>query len=1053
MKRKLDRRMPLHPVLEKLTSGLKIAVFLAGICIISSLVNPAYAADTDLQQTVITGKVTDSRGDVLAGVNVLLKGTVLGTITDAQGRYSLAVNDLTGTLVFSFIGFSPLEIPIEGRRTVDAQMTEETTALGEVVVTALGIKREAKSLGYSATAVDSRAFAATKLSNMGNNLIGKVAGLNVSTPPTGPGGSSKIRIRGQSSFGGNNSPLFVVNGVPIDNTYMTGANNVDLGDGLLSLNPDDIESMTVLKGATAAALYGYRAKDGVIIITTKSGKGQQGIGIELSSSFQADEALDYTDFQYEYGQGENGIRPASLVDARRTGVWSFGTKFDGLPAWQYDGTQKPYLPFKDRIKAFYQTGLNYINSAAISGGDSKGGFRLAFTNHNSSSIVPSTKFKKNVVDLGLNYNLTKKLSVQMNANYSLENNHNPPAVGGQDFTTANTIYTLANSIDPRWLKATYKDPVTGNEIAISRFTNRTNPYWTMYERFEDVKRNRLIGNILLRYQFTPWLYAQGRIGQDWYSMYHEYNTPTGTASLASPVTGFNGSYTQNFRDRRETNMDFLIGANKKFGDFSAGATFGGNTMDNKYQMLQESVTNFYVRGLYTIGNGQTKNPSYNYSRKKVNSLYGTIDLSFRDYLFLNLTGRNDWFSTLNPKSNSYLYPSASASFIFSQAFSNAMPSWMDYGKLRVAYAEVGGDTDPYTNALFYTMNTNPFNGYAIGGISGSVSPNPNLKPLKVKEAEAGLELIFFDRRISLDVAVYRKNTVDEILNVDISNASGFSTTKVNVGRLRNQGVEVLFSVVPIRTVSFTWESSFNYTYNISKVLELAGGQSKIDVGTGDFIGVTSHEVGMPMASIRGIDYKRDEQGRIITSNGRFLAGDYKTYGSAIPKHIGAWINTFSYKMLRLSAQIDFKAGHKLLSNTNFNCLRHGLTKSSLVGREGGVVFPGYNVDGSPNTTPVEAEAFYADYRGKYVVTPFIYDASFIRFRTLSVGADLTRVLNFDLIKGLTVNGYINNFFIIKKHVDNLDPETVYSASDNKAGLESSGLPTLRSYGISLNVKF
>jgi len=1053
MKKKPNRMMQIHPVFKKLRHGIMATVVITCISVLFSVIDQAYALASDPQQTVITGRVTDSRGEALPGVNVLLKGTTTGTITDTQGRYSLSVPDLTGTLIFSFIGYTPLETPIAGRRSVDAQMTEETTALGEVVVTALGIKREAKSLGYSATAVDAREFAATKLTNMGNSLIGKVAGLNVSTPPTGPGGSSKIRIRGQSSFGGNNSPLFVVNGVPIDNSYMTGSYNVDLGDGLLSLNADDIESMTVLKGATAAALYGYRAKDGVIIITTKSGAGQKGIGVELSSSFQADRALDYTDFQYEYGQGENGIRPASLVDARRTGVWSFGTKFDGLPAWQYDGTEKPYLPFKDRIKAFYQTGLSFINSAAISGGDSRGGFRLSFTNHNSSSIVPTARFKKNVVDLGLNYNLTKKLSVQMNANYSLENNHNPPAVGGQDFTTANTIYTLANSVDPRWLEATYKDPVTGNEIALSRFTNRTNPYWTMYERFEDLKRNRVIGNILLRYQFTPWLYAQGRIGQDWYSMYHEFNMPTGTASLASPVTGFNGSYTQNFRDRRETNMDFLVGANRKLGDFAVGATFGGNTMDNTYQMLQESVTNFYVRGLYTIGNGQTKNPSYSYSRKKVNSLYGTLDLSFRDYLFVNLTGRNDWFSTLNPKSNNYLYPSASTSFIFSQALADLMPSWLDYGKIRVAYAEVGGDTSPYTNALFYSMNTNPFNGYAIGGISGSVSPNPNLKPLKVKEAEAGLEMIFFDRRISFDLAVYRKNTVDEILNVDISNASGFSSTRVNVGRLRNQGVEILFSVVPVRTVNFSWESAFNYTYNDSKVLELAGGQQKIDVGEGDFIGVTSHEVGKPMASIRGIDYKRDEMGRVITSDGRFLAGDYKTFGSAIPKHIGAWINTLTYRMFFVKAQIDFKSGHKMLSNTNFNCLRHGLTKSSLVGREGGVVFDGYNSDGSPNTTPVEAEAFYADYRGKFVVTPFIYDASFIKFRTLSAGADLTNILKLYFIKGITVSGYINNFFIISKHVDNLDPETVYSVSDNKAGLESSGLPTLRSYGLSLNVKF
>jgi outer membrane receptor protein involved in Fe transport len=465
------------------------------------------------------------------------------------------------------------------------------------------------------------------------------------------------------------------------------------------------------------------------------------------------------------------------------------------------------------------------------------------------------------------------------------------------------------------------------------------------------------------------------------------------------------------------------------------------------------VTNFYISNLYTIGNGQIKNPSYSYGHKRVNSLYGTLDFSFRNYLFLNLTGRNDWFSTLNPESNSYLYPSVSMSFLFSEALKNSMPSWLDYGKLRAAYAEVGGDTDPYTGSLYYAMNSNTFNDIPIGDISGSVSPNPNLKPLKVKEAEVGLELILFNRRVTLDLAAYKKNTVDEILNVDISHATGYGQTKVNVGKLKNQGVEMLLGFVPVQLRNLRWETAFNYTYNESEVLELASGQTKIDVGTGDFMGIISHEVGMPLASVRGIDYKRDAQGRILTANGKFLAGEYKTFGSAIPKHIGGWLNTVTYKWVRLFAQIDFKAGHKLISQTNFNCLRHGLTKPSLVGREGGVIFEGFNEDGSPNTTPVEAEAFYADYRGKYVVTPFIYDASFVRFRTLSAGADLTRFVNTTFIKGLNVSANINNVALLLNHVDNLDPESVYSASDNEAGLESSALPTTRSYTLSVNIKF
>ena len=1015
-----------------------------------------------VQPVQVTGKVSDSGGAGLPGVTVKLKGSDVGASTDINGLYTINVPNGNASLVFTYLGFVSQEVAVGGRTTVNVQMLEATSALSEVVVTALGIKREARSLGYATTSVNTDQLTASRTTNVGNSLQGKVAGLNVAAPPTGPGGSSKIRIRGQSSFGGNNSPLIIVNGVPINNSPAGAANSAsegfageaqsDVGDGLQSINPDDIESMTVLKGAAAAALYGFRAKDGAIIITTKSGSRSTGIGVEFSSNFQADQAIDYTDFQYEYGQGENGIRVASLADARRTGVWSFGPKFDNQPMWQVDGTQKPYAPFKDRVKAFYDTGTIATNSLAISGGNDDGNFRLSVANTNSNGIVPKSTFDKTILNLGINYQLSEKLSTQVNANYSKENNTNPPIVQQQDFNVNQTLYTLANSIDPRWMENAYKDPETGNEINPARFTNRTNPYWTINERREVRKRDRLFGNISLRYEFAPWLYAQARVGQDYFSVTHHANRPTGTAFLSPAATGFNGNFYQDAETFRETNLDFLIGANKEFGDFGIDVTVGGNTMDQYGETLGTSVTNFYVRDLYTIGNGQIKEPDYSYYRKKVNSLYATADFSYKNYLFLNVTGRNDWFSTLNPQSNSYLYPSASASYVFSESLAGSLP-WLTFGKLRAAYAEVGGDTQPYTNALFYSLNNNPFGGTALGGVSGSVSPNPNLRPLKVKEAEIGLELSFLDQRVNLDFAVYRKNTVDEILDVDISNASGFGRTKVNVGKLRNEGVEALLSVVPVRNQNLRWETAFNYTYNRSEVLQLADGQQKIDLANGPYIGTVSQEVGMPMGSLRGVDYRRDDQGRIITANGRFLAGDIITYGSAIPKHVGGWLNTVTYKGIRIFAQIDFKAGHKLMSNSNFNFMREGLLKASLVGREGGVIFPGVNVDGTPNTTAVEAEAFYSDYRSKSIATPFVYDASFIRWRNLSIGYDLTRFVDNTFIKGLNINAYVNNLFIIKKSVDNLDPETQYSASDLLSGMEAHSLPTTRGYGLNLNVKF
>ena len=763
------------------------------------------------QQKMVSGKVTDSRGAPIPGANVSLKGTSTGTIADAEGKFSIAVPDFNGTLVVSFIGYKAQDIALSGRIMVDVILEEETTVLNEVVVTALGIKKEAKKLGYSTSTINSENLTTERTVNVGNSLQGKVAGLNISAPASGPGGSSKIRIRGQSSFGPNNSPLIIVNGVPINNTAISAGGSAgngtgnptggssDQGDGLQSINQDDIETMTVLKGAAASALYGFRAKDGAIIITTKSGGVRQGIGVEFNSNYQADQALDYTDFQYEYGQGENGVRPQTVAEAQSSGVWSFGEKFDGAPTPQFDGTNQPYLPNKNRIKDYYRTGSSFTNSLALTGNNEKGNFRLSFANTDANAIVPNSDYHKKIINLGLNYKFTSKLSLQMNFNYSNEWNHNPPQIGIQDMNANSTIYTLANSIAVPWLENTYMDE-NGNEQPLARFTNRNNPYWVALKRFENVKRDRIFGNISLRYQLLDWLYVQGRVGQDYFTRPYDYDRPTGTRSIAAVSSGFNGYYYQDETTFRELNMDFLIGASKTFGSFGIDATFGGNTMRQIYDNIGTSVTNFYVRDLYTIGNGQIKNPFYNYSKKYVNSLYGSIDLSYKNFLYLNATARNDWFSTLNPNSNNYLYPSVSLSYIISESFH--MPSWLNYAKVRASYAEVGGDTSPYSNNLYYSINSNQFNGTALGSISGAVSPNQNLRPLKVKETELGLELRTFDSRVNLDVSVYRKNTVDEILSVDISNASGYSQTLVNVGKLNNKGIEFLLTVVPVKTSQF-----------------------------------------------------------------------------------------------------------------------------------------------------------------------------------------------------------------------------------------------------------
>ena len=1011
-------------------------------------------------QRTVSGSVTKSTDNTpLPGVTVVVKGTTTGNITGADGRFTITVPNDQAVLQFSFIGFESKEVPVGSQSTVNVSLDESTLQMEEVVVTALGIKREAKSLGYSATAVEGAVVAENNNLNMGNALMGKVAGLNVSAPPTGPGGSSKLRIRGQSSFGGDNSPLIVINGVPINNSSSGTGIGADFGDGLQSINPEDVESITILKGATAAALYGYRAKDGVIIMTTKSGAGSKGLGIEVTQGMIFEQPLSFLDFQYEYGQGENGIRPNSVASARSSSSWSFGEKMDGALVYTFDGLQHPYSPIKDRL-SFYQTGVTSNTTVAFSGGNENGGFHFSVGNVSAKAITPNSKFNKKTIDYGLNYKFGK-ITLQSNANYSLEYNQNPPG-STQGFGISNTVYTTAVSSDLTWLDNAElfpkpgADPVTGNEWQISRFADRTNPYWTAYQRFENRDRNRLFGNVLIKIDILPWLFVQGRVGQDWFLTETENNTPTGTANMGPAATGFNGSYSINKSTYRELNGDFLVGVNKDFGPFSVDGQFGGNAMDRISKSIGTSVTNFYIRDLYTIENGQTKSPSQGFSEKKVNSLYGTLNLSYNDYLFVNVTARNDWFSTLNPNSNSYLYPSVSGSFLFSQAFKNIMPAWMSYGKLRASYAEVGGDTSPYQGTIYYSLSTNPFDGkYAQGNISNGSAPNPNLRPLKVKEAEVGLELILFDRRVSLDMAAYRKNTVDEILSVGISSASGFGSTQVNVGKLKNQGIEALVTLVPVRTQNLSWETAFNYSYNISEVLQLAEGATILNVsGNQMWMGMVAHEVGKPLGSLRGYDYVRDAQGRIVTTNGFFRRDPAAiTYGSIVPKHVGGWINTLTYKNIRLMAQIDFKTGHKLVSQSNYNFLRHGHSKNSLPGREGGVIMESVNADGTPNTNAIPVETFYGYYSSQRVYTPFIYDASFIKFRTLTASADLSKLVRGTFVKGLSINGSINNLFVLLSHVENLDPECISNVSDTNGGIEQMGPPTTRSYGITLKARF
>ena len=1046
------------------------------------------------QDRRVTGKVISSKDkQPIPGVNILVRNTELGTTTDGDGNFTL--NAPAGaTLVFSSIGFTGQTVAIGNQTQLTVTLQEAEQSLGEVVVTALGIKKEAKRLGYATAVVNPEQVTTNRTVNFMNALQGKIAGVNISNLGTGAAGTSKIRIRGQSSFSGQNSPLIVVNGVPIDNSNFgqntgntggdnsvgsrSGNNYSDGGDGLSSINPDDIEGMTVLKGGTAAALYGSRAKDGAILITTKTKGTSQGIGVVYNTNFTTDQPLDYTDFQYEYGQGEYGVRPTAPNPT--SGVWSFGEKFAGQTQVLFGGVTLPYAPVYNRINTFYRVGSTWTNSVALSSGSEKGGFNLSLSNLDNKGITRNNTYSRKTINLGFSYNLSPKLSITGTMNYSNEYNKNPPQIAQQDNSTPTVVYTLANSIPLDVLEANQINPATGNEFIYSRFMNRTNPYFVLSNKFENIRRDRLFGNIAVRYNFTDWLYLQGRVGQDYWARDQDYNFPTGQASLSAAPAGFvNGSYVQDARRFRELNSDFLIGANRKFGVFGIDITAGGNQLYRRSDLNSVLVTDFIVRGLYVPQNGRVKDPLYGLSERKVNSLYGAAELSYKDFLYLNGTVRNDWFSTLAPANRSILYPSVTASFVFSQAFDN-LPGWLNFGKLRAAYAEVGsdGDVSPYSNNLFYGVNANLFpnptgQGQPVGFITSNTVPSATLKPSRVAEAEAGLELKMFNSRVGLDIAVYEKVTSDQIVQAQSSDASGYTSTLINNGQSRNRGVEVLLNLSPIRTKNFYWDVTLNGSYNKTKLLKLISPDGfvpnsnptapkvpeQIVVGNGVYVGDLRQVVGEELGQLYSFGYARDAQGRIVHGGDGIPNRTPApiSFGSALPKYIGGITNTVNYKGLNLSFLIDFKLGGKMISGTNLNLFRHGLQRETLVGRgdaDNKMVGVGVNTNGEANAVRAFVQDYYSVGRSKSLGEQVVYDAGFWKLRQISLGYDFTKLLPKDLfIKAIRISAVANNVAILKKWLPNLDPEQFGFSSDNLIGLESTGLPTTRSIGFNLNVKF
>lgn len=1065
-------------------------------------------------QQSISGKVFSSKDQSpLEGISVTVKGTTKGTFTTADGQFSIDAKN-GDVLVLSGVGFKIQEVKVTGS-ILSIQLTDDSRDLSEVVVTALGVKRETKRLGYAVQEVKGSDLDKARETNFVSGLAGKVAGVQVMSSPSGVGGSARVTIRGDKSLDINkNQPLFVIDGVPITNE-LTGSNGrsfqeIDYGNGASLINPDDVETMTVLKGANASALYGSRAANGVIVITTKSGKGNRGIGVSVNAGVTFERPLVLPEFQRVYGQGLNG--EFSFQDGSGGGLRdgvdeSWGPKMDGSLIAQSDSrTENGYrggdiylvddgqlgspanlakrgniIPSAfvpgNNLKKFYETGLTNNTNVALSGANDKGDFRLSYTLLDQKGIIPNNDMKRNTFSFNGGYNLTSKLKVRVSANYVKTNSDNRANLS---YGTESIIYLLhcwmGQHVNLENLKQYWIPGMENRQQYNFNYNYHDNPYFNLYENTNGQDANRLFGNITLKYDFTSWLSLQLRGGTD-------YNTDLRKRKRAFSTQRFPyGSYREERVRNSETNLDFLFTANKDISDkFSVGANVGGNKQISSMNNFEVTAPQLLIPGIYSFNNTRVALVSASYDgRKVINSLYGSLQFAYNNFLFLDVTARNDWSSaltlpkavdTLGKTDNAYFYSSASLSAILSDIVQ--LPKWVSFAKLRTSLAQVGNDTDPYRFTSGYGRS-DPWGDYPVYS-SSSTLVNYNLKPEISTSFEAGTEWRFFGNRLGLDFTYYHINTRNQILpNVPVSITSAFNNRIVNAGKISNWGYEVMLSGRPIDGKDFKWDVNINWSTNRSKVIEFDGNVENY-VMVGKEISIEAR-VGERMGDMYGRVYQRVEDpksqyyGQIIyNSTGRPMSTtDNQLLGNYNPDWLAGIRNSFSYKNVQLSVLFDFRQGGKVYSLTQVVGREAGQLIETLKGRENGydlsvasngVIGQGVvqNSDGSysPNTYKVSVREWNTAFTdGRDIKEPATFDASFVKLREVRLGYSLSPKLASKLkLKGLTISAVGRNL-AVWSDVPHIDPEqTALSGGTIVPGVEAVSLPSSRSWGFNLSFNF
>ncbi|MCM4168306.1 TonB-dependent receptor P3 [Arenibacter antarcticus] len=993
------------------------------------------------QSKTVTGTVVDDSGAQLPGVNVVEKGTTNGTSTDFDGNYSIEISNSTGTLVYSSLGYSSTEVPINGQSTINVTLSEDAEQLGEVVVTALGITKEQRKVGYAVTTVDGDNFTKARETNVANSLAGRVAGVSIKGTSSGPGGTSKIFMRGLSSTSGG-SPLFVIDGVPLDNTQRGSAGQwggADGGDGIGNINPDDIDKMTVLKGQSASALYGSRASNGVILITTKKGKKGTDWEISYNTNYSVEQGVDYTDFQKQYGQGIGGIKPVTAPDARTTARSAWGAKLDGSQVVGFDGNQYSYDVAKNNYLDFYRTGSNFTNTVGVTKGLGNGSFRASGSYLDAKSIVPNSGLKRYNFSISADQNITDKLNVAASVSYIDEQTDNRPTLSDGPRNPNNFLF-LAPNVDPTIYAPGY-DPITGAETVFSDDIYVTNPYFIANQGVNDYGRKRTISILSTKYNFTEKIYAMVRMGNDVANDTFFDVEPWGLAYTAD-LKGNLSNKGQS--ERSEFNLEGLLGGSFVFNlDFELDAIIGANLRKNKYETVGVGGNRFVLPYLYSPFNVVDIRRSYDFDKREVQSAYYSLDLSYKRYLTLSTTGRYDTYSTLPAENREIFTPSVTGAFTFSDLVDSES---ITYGKLRASYAVTSGEpNDPYLTSVYYNSG-NTFNGIPTGSSPTSL-PN-KLKPFTISEYEFGLDIKFFQNRLAFDISYFDKKTKNEIQNANYSISSGFSSGVIGNGSIQNKGLEVLVTGVPIQNDNFSWTSSINITTLKNEVLKTDLDDNPINLGQNrGTLGnaVTSFVVGEAGPQIRAYDYEYDANGGIVVdANGLPVRGEFKNFGSVLPNLYGGWNNDFNYKGFNLSFLIDYSFGNKVLSATEYYSTWRGLNKTTLLGREGGVTTNGITAD---------AEVYYKAL-AQNVTGTSVVDGDFIKLRQLVLGYTLPSQLfqNTSVLKGVNISLVARNLAILMRDSKNIDPENNFGSNVNYTGIEGTSLPSTRSIGLNVNFK-